>query len=68
MPTCSNMLRLCGPVFLDSPDPLRWTKALRSYGYSPAFCPVTSDANMSTIRAYTQAAVEAEALIAEVGA
>lgn len=59
-------MRLGGPVFKYS-DPASWISYLRRYGYSAAFCPVESDDDEATIRAYIDAAGESDIVIAEVG-
>lgn len=61
-------MRLGGPVFADCPDPDSWTAALRQCGYNAAYCPLTSQDDRATIRAYAKAAERADVVIAEVGA
>lgn len=60
-------MRLGGPVSGYS-DPKGWISALRRWGYTAAYCPVTSQDDPATIQAYRQAADEADVVIAEVGA
>jgi len=61
-------MRLGGPVFSSYSDPEEWIAALRRAGYRAAYCPVGPDADGSTIRDYSEAAREADIVIAEVGA
>ena len=60
-------MRLGGPLFVDYQDPEGWVAAVQGWGYRAASCPVGSDADSSTIRAYEQAALAADIVIAEVG-
>jgi len=61
-------MRLGGPVLEKVGDPSAWIAALRQRGYRAAFCPVGAEADHETIRAYADAAAEADVVIAEVGA
>jgi sugar phosphate isomerase/epimerase len=61
-------MRLGAPVFVEELTPARWVAALRQKGYRAAYCPVKENADGETIRAYEQAAQEADIVIAEVGA
>jgi len=61
-------LRLGGPVFEKVQDPQGWVAALRKLGYSAAYCPVGADATDDVVKAYEQAAAQANITIAEVGA
>ena len=61
-------MRLGGPIFADHSDPESWVAAVKKWGYRSALCPVGSDADSSTIRAYERAAEAADIVIAEVGA
>ena len=61
-------MRLGGPLFSDYQDPDGWVAAVQRWGYRAATCPVRSDADSSTIRAYERAAEAADIVIAEVGA
>jgi len=60
-------VRLGGPIFEKYTDPKHWILALRRYGYSAAYCPVTSDADDSIIQEYVDAAESVDVIIAEVG-
>lgn len=61
-------MRLGGPIFIDSPDPERWAKAVRAKRYRAAYCPVDASAGSEVIQAYAKAAAQADIVIAEVGA
>ncbi|MFW6158168.1 MAG: sugar phosphate isomerase/epimerase family protein [Planctomycetota bacterium] len=61
-------MRLGGPVSREHSGPDDWIKELRDLNYSAAYCPVDADADDDTVRAYVDAAKEANVLIAEVGA
>ena len=49
-------MRLGGPVFGETSDPDGWAAAVKSHGYSAAYCPVNSDSDEATIDAYIEAA------------
>ena len=59
-------MRLGGPVFGDVSTPELWIAALTECGYRAAYCPVAHDSPQ--IEAYAQAAIDADIMIAEVGA
>ena len=61
-------MRLGGPVFGETSNPEDWADAVKSHGYSAAYCPVNSDSDEATIDAYVEAAKKADIVIAEVGA
>lgn len=61
-------VRLGGPVFEKYEDPEGWVAALKKLGYSAAYCPVGTDASDDVVKAYEQAAKEANIIISEVGA
>jgi sugar phosphate isomerase/epimerase len=61
-------MRLGGPIFTKYTNPDQWLAALRQQGYTAAYCPVTGEADSTTIQAYAQAAQQANIIIAEVGA
>ena len=61
-------MRLGGPVFGETSNPDNWAEAVKSHGYSAAYCPVNSDSDEATIDAYVEAAKKADIVIAEVGA
>ena len=61
-------MRLGGPVFGDFDTPEGWVAALKSAGYSAAFCPLRSMDDANAVRGYQKAALDADIVIAEVGA
>jgi len=61
-------VRLGGPTFEKYEDPAGWIAAVKKLGYSAAYCPVGADAGDDVVKAYEQAAKEANIIIAEVGA
>jgi sugar phosphate isomerase/epimerase len=61
-------MRLGGPVYGDCSTPEAWVQAVRSRGYSAAFCPVGPDAPDDVVEAYERAAAKAGIVMAEVGA
>lgn len=61
-------MRLGGRLFADYDTPEEWIEAVRERGYTAAYCPVDTDADAETIRAYRRAAEDADVAIAEVGA
>jgi len=64
----SNCVRLGGPVFGDFREPQDWIKAVKTEGYSAAYCPVPVGTDHDTIKAYEKAAKDADIIISEVGA
>jgi len=61
-------MRLGGPIFAPYTDPESWVDAIKATGYRAAYCPIKIDADEATVKAYATAAVEADIVIAEVGA
>jgi sugar phosphate isomerase/epimerase len=61
-------MRLGAPIFETYIDPGAWIAAVQRRGYRAAYCPVKSDADTTTIRAYAEAAERADIVIAECGA
>ena len=61
-------MRLGGPTFKKHSGPEDWTAELKELGYGAAYCPVGADVDDATVRAYEEAAREADIVIAEVGA
>ena len=61
-------MRLGGPIFEPYSGPEEWVAAVRKQGYRAAYCPVGTDTSSDVIRAYEEAAVAADIVIAEVGA
>lgn len=63
-----NCIRLGGPVFGELRDPKEWINALKTEGYSAAYCPVPVGTDSSTIKAFEKAARNGNIVISEVGA
>ena len=61
-------MRLGGPVLKKGLDPQAWAKEVAALNYRAALCPVSLDADDATVRAFAQAAAQADIIIAEVGA
>lgn len=61
-------MRLGGPIFDPFDSPETWVQRHRDAGYRAANCPFKADTDDDTVRAYAQAAADADLLIAEVGA
>jgi len=61
-------MRFGAPLSEEYPDPDSWIGALKAHGYTAAYCPVDSRADEATIRAYADAASNADIVIAEIGA
>ena len=61
-------VRLGGPIFLKSDDPVALAKEHRRLGYSAAYCPASSPTDGDRIRAIREAFKAENVVIAEVGA
>jgi sugar phosphate isomerase/epimerase len=61
-------MRLGGPIFAKWDGPEEWAAAVRALGYRAAYCPLPESADDATVRAFEQAAAQADVVIAEVGA
>lgn len=61
-------MRLGGPVYENSGDPLQWAQANVRAGWRAVYCPLKPDADDETCRVYASAAAEADLVVAEVGA
>ena len=61
-------IRLGGPVFKKYNNPGEWISALKELNYSAAYCPLNPGASSSEINSYREAALNADIIIAEVGA
>ena len=61
-------MRLGGPVFGNIESPDGWVRAVLTEGYRAAYCPLSPDADDAAVRAFAQAAEDANIVIAEVGA
>jgi len=64
----SNSLRLGGPIFLKSDDPVELAKEHRRLGYSAAYVPAVKVGETAKIQAIRKAFAEQNVIIAEVGA
>jgi sugar phosphate isomerase/epimerase len=63
-----HAVRLGGPIFLDSDDPVALAKEHRRLGYSAAYCPAATVGDTDRIRAIRSAFAAENVVIAEVGA
>ncbi len=61
-------MRLGGPILASYDGPEAWVENLIDRGYTAAYCPVDASADDYTVRAYAEAALAADIVIAEVGA
>src|SRR5829696_7196446 len=61
-------IRLGGPIFLKSDDPVALAKEHRRLGYSAAYCPAASVNDADKVRAIRAAFKAENVVIAEVGA
>lgn len=62
-------MRLGGPIKIsDETPPREWANTVKEHGYSAAFSPVLDLTDEKKIKNYSQAAEEADIIIAEVGA
>ncbi len=61
-------IRLGGPIFLKSDDPVAQAKEHRRLGYSAAYCPTVTLADPDRIRAIREAFAAENVVISEVGA
>lgn len=66
--TICNPVRIGGPVPGNFTDPAEWSRAVRSLGYSAAYCPVQPGTSVEMIRSFRMEAKKNNILIAEVGA
>jgi sugar phosphate isomerase/epimerase len=64
----ARAIRLGGPIFLKSDDPVALAKEHRRLGYSAAYCPEASASDSDRIRAIREAFAAEDVVIAEVGA
>src|SRR6186997_3446449 len=64
----SSAIRLGGPIFLDSEDPIALAKEHRRLGYSAAYCPNATVGDAERVRAIRSAFAAENVVIAEVGA
>ncbi len=64
--TVGPKLRMGGLIGTQPPD--KWIEVLKEKGYRAAYCPLNSEADETTIKAYSDTARKADIIIAEVGA
>jgi sugar phosphate isomerase/epimerase len=64
----SRPVRLGGPIFLKSDDPVALAREHRRLGYSAAYCPAAKPTDTDRIRAIRDAFAAQNVVIAEVGA
>ena len=60
-------LRMGGQVFDKHDNPEKWVRILKALGYRAAYCPIGTEASDDKIKAYAEAAANADITIAEVG-
>jgi sugar phosphate isomerase/epimerase len=60
-------MRLGAPIE-STVSPEAWIESLRSHGYRAAYCPLDASVDAATRRAYSEAAKQADIVIAETGA
>ncbi|MDQ2944798.1 MAG: sugar phosphate isomerase/epimerase, partial [Acidobacteriota bacterium] len=68
MPASQQAIRLGGPVFINSEDPVDLAKEHRRLGYSAAYCPKAKAEDSSHVLAIEKAFAAENVVIAEVGA
>lgn len=61
-------MRLGAPIYGDTSEPGKWVELVQKMGYRAAYCPVGRAEHDDVVRAYAEAAREADIVIAEVGA
>jgi sugar phosphate isomerase/epimerase len=66
--TTTSKVRLGGPIFLKSADPLELAREHRRLGYSAAYCPEVKLADAERIKAIRDSFTKQDVVIAEVGA
>src|SRR5947209_19222090 len=66
--SAARPVRLGGPIFLKSDDPVELAREHRRLGYSAAYCPAVKTSETGKIRAIRDAFAAANVAIAEVGA
>jgi sugar phosphate isomerase/epimerase len=64
----ARKIRLGGPIFLKSDDPVELAREHRRLGYSAAYCPNVKLAETAKVRAIEKAYAAEDVVIAEVGA
>ncbi|MDH3246904.1 MAG: sugar phosphate isomerase/epimerase [Saprospiraceae bacterium] len=66
--SADRYVRLGGPLFAEYSGPNEWVSIVKARQYRAAYCPVQPGADDATIKAYRQAALDNDIVIAEVGA
>ncbi len=61
-------MRFGGPILEKYDDPAAWVAAVKAKGYRAAYCPLAPGSDAATVRAFREAAEQADIVIAEVGA
>jgi sugar phosphate isomerase/epimerase len=64
----THCVHLGCPVFGDFKDPKEWIHAVKAKGYSAAYCPVPTETDEVTVKAFEKTARDANIVISEVGA
>ena len=64
----ANAVRLGGPIFLKSDDPVELAREHRNWGYSAGYCPPVEVEDAARVRAIEKAFAAENIVIAEVGA
>ena len=64
----TGKVRLGGPIFLKSPDPIELAREHRRLGYGAAYCPEAKVGDSDHINAIREAFAKEDVVIAEVGA
>jgi sugar phosphate isomerase/epimerase len=67
-PAHKSRLRLGGPIFLKSDDPVELARRHRAMGYNAAYCPNVKVAETDRVKAIERAFIAENVVIAEVGA
>ena len=65
--TNNSPLRMGGQIFDKYDNPEKWVRILKALGYRAAYCPIGTEASDDQIKAYAEAAANADITIAEVG-
>jgi len=61
-------MKLGGPIFQKTGNPIDWVNAVKKSGYTAAFCPLSPDSPKELVLEYVEAAKNAGIVIGEVGA
>src|SRR5215831_6086634 len=66
-PRSSSVIRLGGPIFVNTDDPDELARAHRALGYRAAYCPKADVKDTSRVRAIETAFKQQDVVISEVG-